>query len=904
MDRRVFLGWGRPLLGAVVEWLWARRGEMPGMLVVVPTAQAGRRLREALAEKGACLAPRVTTAGQLLVPEGAVGRAVEVAAWVEALEAVEDWTKFEAVFRESPGEGEAPGWALALARSMVDLERSLRENTLAIPQAAKWLENTIEAERWAGLAELSRRRDEVLRAWGMTGANRALAEAPKLSGKLVFAGVWDFPDALVRRIEEAEVTCLVAAPAEEAKHFDAWGRPLKESWEKRDLDWPESGGVHLAAHARHQAQRAVELVAAAGTGSDELTLGCADEETSGELVRAFRAAGWKVHDPGAVAGAGARAWLKTWRRFLQKPEAAEAIDLLGYASTSALVGGKRVQRAEALSRLRDAWLVRDLDDVKRVAAMDDRSAKDAELAAETLERLQKWRGGFLRQPFPEAMAGLLERVDAAGEWSGLREAVESVAAVQGRRPSSFWLDLVLGELSGSPAEVPEGRVADVQGWLELLHSDGRHAVICGLNEGRVPSPAGANPWLPEGVRERLGLGTEAQRGARDAFVLRAVIESRKAGGRVDLLLAKSGGDGDALLPSRLLLMAKGGELARRVKLLFQGVEPPDAGVAFEIDWRWRPQRREVRVKDGTRTMSVSAFKDYLACPFRFYLKHGLGMSRPEPERVEWNARDFGTVAHEVLETWGRDPVAREFTKVEALREYFEAQVEDRLRVRFGERVPLAARMQAESLKQRLGWFSKWQAVERVEGWQVEAVERAFTFELAGVTVRGTIDRIDRRGDEIRVLDYKTFAKLNGREVRPSHVGKVTAATRIPAHLEGVEETRVSMISGRSKSPSEHLWRDLQVPLYAVALGEVSAMGYFVLGASEGECGVSWWGHFDDEQRDSAVACATWVLKQVKAGAFWPPAEKMKYDDFEALAVGRQLEDLVMEPKEWSDGDPA
>lgn len=35
--RRVFLGWERPLLGAVVEWLWARREEMPGMLVVVPT---------------------------------------------------------------------------------------------------------------------------------------------------------------------------------------------------------------------------------------------------------------------------------------------------------------------------------------------------------------------------------------------------------------------------------------------------------------------------------------------------------------------------------------------------------------------------------------------------------------------------------------------------------------------------------------------------------------------------------------------------------------------------------------------------------------------------------------------------------------------------------------------------
>ncbi|MBB5350154.1 ATP-dependent helicase/nuclease subunit B [Haloferula luteola] len=906
MDRRVFLGWDRPLLGRVVEWLWARREELPHWQVVVPTAQAGRRVREALAEKGACLAPRVVTPGQLLVPEGAVSRGVEVAAWVEALEGVDDWTPFEAVFREPPHEGEAPGWGLSLARSLVDLERSLRENTLAIPQAAKWMESSIEAERWRALAELSRRRDEVLRQWGGTGANRALAEAPKFSGKWIFAGVWDFPEALVQRMEVAEVTCLLAAPESEAALFDAWGRPLPEAWAKQTLDWPEVGGVHLTAHARHQAQRAVEQVAAARTKSDALTLGCADEETASELVRAFQVAGWQVHHPGAVTGSGARAWLKSWRRFVLKPEAAEAIDLLGFAATSALVGGQRAQRVEALSRLRDAWLVRDEVDVKRVAAMDARSAGLAELAEETLSRLLQWRGGFLRLSFPEAMANLMDRVDAAGEWGGLREAVDgiSVVAERSHRPTSYWLDLVLGELTGQVAQVPEGRVVDVLGWFELLHADGEHLVMAGLNEGRVPSPSGANPWLSEGVRESLELGSEAQRGARDAFVLRAVMEARRESGRVDLLLAKSGGDGDALLPSRLLLAAEGEELARRVKGLFQGVEPPDAGVAFEVDWRWRPERREVRVKEGRQSLSVSAFKDYLACPFRFYLKHGLGMSRSEPERVEWNARDFGNVAHEILEAWGLDPEARELNKREALQAYFNEQVTTKLAERFGDRVPLAARMQAESLKQRLGWFARWQGAQHAEGWRVEAVEKKFEFELAGVTVRGTIDRIDRRGDEIRVLDYKTFAKLQGREVRTSHVSKVTAALRIPEHLEGVKATRVSMFSGQSKNPSEHLWRDLQVPLYAVALGEVSAMGYFVLGASEGECDGSWWGPFDEEQRESAVACATWVLEQVKAGVFWPPAKKTKYDDFEALAVGRPLEDLVMNPNDWRDGYPA
>src|SRR5690606_40286221 len=50
-----------------VEWLLDRKHELPGMVVVVPTRQSGRRLREALAERAeALLAPRVVTPGWFL----------------------------------------------------------------------------------------------------------------------------------------------------------------------------------------------------------------------------------------------------------------------------------------------------------------------------------------------------------------------------------------------------------------------------------------------------------------------------------------------------------------------------------------------------------------------------------------------------------------------------------------------------------------------------------------------------------------------------------------------------------------------------------------------------------------------------------------------------------------------
>ena len=94
-DRRVFLGWDQPMLRQTVKWLWERREKLPGMLVVVPTAQSGRRLREGLAEAGGCLAPQVVTPGYFMRAEGAAPEAVELLAWVEVLEGVGDWSVYE-----------------------------------------------------------------------------------------------------------------------------------------------------------------------------------------------------------------------------------------------------------------------------------------------------------------------------------------------------------------------------------------------------------------------------------------------------------------------------------------------------------------------------------------------------------------------------------------------------------------------------------------------------------------------------------------------------------------------------------------------------------------------------------------------------------------------------------------
>jgi len=172
--KREFLGWDRPFLELVVDWLWGRRSEWAAMLVVVPTAQSGRRIRQVLAGRGGCLGLRVTTPGRLLAVDGAAAESAELLAWVEAIEGVVDWGELAAAFPVAPGRGEEAGWGLALATSLAGLRRALRENGLSLAGAARVMDGSVEAGRWRALVTLESGVEAMLTRWGLVSASRAV----------------------------------------------------------------------------------------------------------------------------------------------------------------------------------------------------------------------------------------------------------------------------------------------------------------------------------------------------------------------------------------------------------------------------------------------------------------------------------------------------------------------------------------------------------------------------------------------------------------------------------------------------------------------------------------------------------------------------------------------------------
>jgi RecB family exonuclease len=56
-------------------------------------------------------------------------------------------------------------------------------------------------------------------------------------------------------------------------------------------------------------------------------------------------------------------------------------------------------------------------------------------------------------------------------------------------------------------------------------------------------------------------------------------------------------------------------------------------------------------------MRVTEFRDYLACPYRYYLRHYLQLQTVETTAEELDPATFGTLLHEVLGAFAVGPAA-------------------------------------------------------------------------------------------------------------------------------------------------------------------------------------------------------------------------------------------------------
>jgi RecB family exonuclease len=413
-------------------------------------------------------------------------------------------------------------------------------------------------------------------------------------------------------------------------------------------------------------------------------------------------------------------------------------------------------------------------------------------------------------------------------------------------------------------ESSEGAVA-LLGWLELRLDDSPVLIAPGFNDGLIPEAINSDPFLPDRLRSTLGLTDNLKRYARDAYAISSMLASKE---RVILLSGRQSATGDPLAPSRLLLSSEPQKAAERLLAFYS---PAVSSFNTVFDEMKSSQKMAASAAPSFEpynftTLSVTAFKDYLQCPYRFYLKHVLKLKRINDHQLELDGRAFGAVAHEALSQLNQSLKRELLCDQNEIFDLLSKCVEEKFLLLYGDEALPAVAFQKIQLLDRLRAFCKWQAQWSEEGWEIIASELSFdgssTFlnvDGKPVGIKGRIDRLDYNpgSGEFAVFDYKTSDSQSS--VEKSHKNK-------------------------------QAWIDLQLPLYYHMLsqsniggmGDITAerckLGYISISrvSSEEKNGFSFasWGEAELEQ---AFNTAADVVRNIRVAKFWPPA-KLRFDD--------------------------
>ena len=908
---RLFIDWREPALIATVDYLCSRYAagrllDLQQVIVALPGGRAARRLLELLVDAAesqqlALAPPRITTVGQIpeqlyeaLQPHA--NALTQQLAWIEALRRAGQET-LAPVTRQLPDENDFFAY-LTFVERLMTLHRELAGYRLRFADPPACEPSSLSPQevcRWEALAAVQSCYLDVLQELGVSDPQHARLDAIHQGAcrtvcDIILVGAVDLNATQRAMLDQVapRVTALIFAPSAMADRFDAYGCVRHDAWQHAHIDL-HGATVVFCDSPSDQAEEVLQTLADynGAFAADDITIGAPDARLAPHLEHHL-----ETHHLPFRYGVGTPVAQSSPFRLLRG--VAEFLEGKGFTAFANLARHPAIDQWLITQDIAGAWLD-ELDDYYSAhlpARMtgrwfpEPRFRPELRRAFAALERLLAPLQGATQHPqqWIEAMLDLLAQVygDASDQrddesqrilsavcehlQAAARDALQVPDAMAPRISGAAAIRLLLRALQDVTIPPRFDRAAiELLGWLELPLDDAPAVIVTGFNEGFVPESQSSDLFLPDALRSQLGLQDNAQRYARDAYLLSLLAAPRA---RLTLIAGRRTLDNDVLLPSRLLFACDDDRLLARTHDAFSAPQPR---TRLARTSPLQPGREQADfgyllpspLLAPITSMRVTEFGDYLACPYRYYLRHHLKLRAVDTTAEEMGPPAFGTLLHGVLQSFAESPAAHS-DRAPKIRDLLYSALDDAMRNAFGDDPLPAVRLQAEQARSRLDRFAAWQADWTRQGWRIEHVETAVDGENAWLDIdgepmylRGRIDRIDvhdATGQRL-LFDYKTGERARKPEATHRH--------------------------------RQSEWTDLQLPLYrhlvkGLGLGDDLRLGYIMLPKTLGDVGASL-AEWSPTELSQADAVAADVARQVRAERFWPPAAiSSPYDDFAVL----------------------
>lgn len=926
--KRTFLGWQEPLLCSAARYLTAQFGNnLSESTLVVTTRRAARRLVEILVahaetENTILIPPkRIISIGEL--PElfyttqlPFASKIERIIAWQTALEK----TKSQWLSQLTKSDQELGQLSqLSLAERLDSLWSELSAAGLSFAAVAEKTAQICdfgEEQRWSAFVAVFEGYLAVLLQSGLVDKNYARHQAlaseqlVAIDTPLFLLGAVDLNAVSKQYLEIATNNCvaLVQAPETEAGSFDAYGCILVAQWREKVCPL-EDNQIVVGQRSRDQVQHALSFLQKHGQNRplDDVTIGVADAALIPYALEEFRAVGTAIRSAEGVAliDAAPVRLLNLAAAYASQRKVQDFAALIRHPDFCLYIAEQTKQNPARFIALLDDCIeqhvvqrvetILELAPAKELAALVKQVNELLREMAYGKKTLEQWIGVFSN--FLDTVYNAIgdtessQSTNAAPRFEScklLAQALVEVSAcrlllAQEELNLTFALQLVNKAVQTLNIPNEMGEVAiELLGWLELALDDAPVVFVLGLNEGSVPEAINADAFLPNNLRLELGLSSNESRFARDMYILTSLANSRKQFG---VSYAKRNAKGEMLLPSRLLLMTDPQSRGQRI-LQFCGKETEGGPVAepelevvqqlaeSNLGFPEQPLGDEITLPAA---FAVTAYQQYLQCPYRFYLRHILKLKRIDDSAKELSAQLFGTLAHSVLATFGASADAV-LVDQPRIAQSLLLILDETTRRELGSAPPSSVLLQLELLKMRLLSFAEKQSQWRKQGWKIHKVEVAqmldACFTAAGtgsLGIRGRLDRIDYNEslDAWAVLDYKTGE----------------SPENITAHFKDE-------------------WKHVQLPLYYLLFQAMQPcqklhLGFINVAKDTTKVGFAAY-EFDEAQVQPGIALARQSAAGILQKVFWPPKESVVgVDDFADICSSGMFSQIDVADEEES-----
>lgn len=375
--------------------------------------------------------------------------------------------------------------------------------------------------------------------------------------------------------------------------------------------------------------------------------------------------------------------------------------------------------------------------------------------------------GLLRYLFDEstARAHPLFRPFVEQFVDALQRASVSLIAEKKFRTLEGYFNFLRGYLAGESVAFPGTPLSGLQvlGRLETRNLKFERVYFLDLNEDVLPGSPAPDLLLPDSVRSRLGLETRREREALIEYYFDLLV----AGAReVHLFYSENPRDGKK-------------ERSRFVeKLLWrkQKAEPDDRPAAERVspDAYERTVKYRVSLKNPVpgpvlktaeivehlakrNYFSSTQLDNYLSCQLRFYYRTVLGLREKAEASRELEPAAIGSFVHGVLKEYFAGATGRPLTGADLAPERLPEVLERCFRARYGSRILGPVRLLRDQVQLQISNFLEHYQRPLLERQEIEILELEMDLgtRAKGVHFTGRIDRVERRGGRIHILDYKT-----------------------------------------------------------------------------------------------------------------------------------------------------